>query len=152
MDHLIAKGQCSFLECFQSKMYSKYIRCIVRLSIHHPTDFRKVFTKIWEDILEMIEMHNLSKFNLSKVNLFFLVNIQAFLKIWMKVWLALWRYLESQANGIFHFFFLVRNIHYHAKNLYGFFTGEALVKLSFDSLLTVLCDDHLACLFLLFHI
>ena len=100
----------------------------------------------------MIEMHNLSKFNLSKVNLFFLVNIQAFLKIWMKVWLALRRYLESQANGIFHFFFLVRNIHYHAKNLYGFFTGEALVKLSFDSLLTVLCDDHLACLFLLFHI
>lgn len=40
------KGQCSFLECFQCKMYSKYITCIVRLSIHHPTDFRKVFTKI----------------------------------------------------------------------------------------------------------
>ena len=62
-------------------MYSKYLRYIVRLSIRHPTDFRKLFTKIWEDILEMVEMHNLSKFNLPKVNLLFLMNIQAFLKI-----------------------------------------------------------------------
>ena len=53
----------------------------------------------------MVEMHNLSKFNLPKANLLFLMNIQAFLKIQMKVWLALQPYLESQANGIFHPFF-----------------------------------------------
>lgn len=59
----------------------------------------------------MVEMHNLSKFNLPKANLLFLMNIQAFLKIQMKVWLALQPYLESQANGIFHPFFFFGQKH-----------------------------------------
>lgn len=67
----------------------------------------------------MVEMHNLSKFNLPKANLLFLMNIQAFLKIQMKVWLALQPYLESQANGIFHpFFFFWSETYIIMKKIY----------------------------------
>lgn len=47
---------------------------------------------------------------------------------------------------------LVRNVHYYAEKLYEFFTGQTLVKLRLGLLLIMFCDDHLACLFILFDI